>query len=187
MLILVPVFLIGGLLVASAGPLIDAGCARRLAVHAHPGQAMRAARAAGELPLLAVATWSVGYDGVTVLDGVDIEVAEGEIVALIGTNGAGKSTLLRAIGGIVEADRGAVVFNGRDITHVPPGRDRPMGHRPDARWCRGVPRAHRRGEPPRRQLAGPAQPSPRSTSRPGWPTFSIASAVLGHPTRRSGR
>ena len=62
----------------------------------------------------------VGYDGVPVLRGIDIEIAEGEIVALVGTNGAGKSTLLRAIGGITEADGGAVIFNGRDITHTPP-------------------------------------------------------------------
>jgi branched-chain amino acid transport system ATP-binding protein len=41
-------------------------------------------------------------------------------VAIVGTNGAGKSTLLRAIGGVVEADHGAIVFDGRDITHLPP-------------------------------------------------------------------
>jgi ABC-type branched-subunit amino acid transport system ATPase component len=55
-----------------------------------------------------------------VLVDVAIEIAEGEIVALVGTNGAGKSTLLRAIGGVVEADHGAIVFDGRDITHLPP-------------------------------------------------------------------
>jgi ABC-type branched-subunit amino acid transport system ATPase component len=119
MLILVPVFLIGGLIVASAGSLIDADV-RDVWLSMHTREAMRAARARGELPLLAVADLDVGYDGVPVLRGVGIAVAEGEIVALIGTNGAGKSTLLRAIGGIVEADRGAVVFNGRDITHAPP-------------------------------------------------------------------
>ena len=41
-------------------------------------------------------------------------------MALLGTNGAGKSTLLRAISGVTEADYGAVVFDGRDITHAPP-------------------------------------------------------------------
>jgi len=54
------------------------------------------------------------------LPSVDMEIGSGEIVALLGTNGAGKSTLMRAIGGIVEADSGAVIFNGRDITHAPP-------------------------------------------------------------------
>src|ERR1700691_5899520 len=81
---------------------------------------MLAARADGELPLLSVRSLDVGYDGVTVLRDVGIEIAEGEIVALVGTNGAGKSTLLRAIGGVTEAHSGAVVFDGRDITHMPP-------------------------------------------------------------------
>ena len=45
---------------------------------------------------------------------------EGAIVALLGTNGAGKSTLLKSISGVVEADNGVVVFDGRDITHAPP-------------------------------------------------------------------
>ena len=81
---------------------------------------MLADRRAGRLPLLAVRELAVGYDGVTVLGDVAIEVGEGEIVALLGTNGAGKSTLLRAIGGVVEADHGAIVFDGRDITHLPP-------------------------------------------------------------------
>jgi branched-chain amino acid transport system ATP-binding protein len=60
-----------------------------------------------------------GYGGRTVLTDVSIDLAEGEIVALLGTNGAGKSTLLKAISGVVEADRGAVIFDGRDITHMP--------------------------------------------------------------------
>ncbi len=55
-----------------------------------------------------------------VLFGVDFEVDEGEIVALLGTNGAGKSTLLRAISGLVQASAGAIVFDGRDMTHAPP-------------------------------------------------------------------
>jgi len=54
-------------------------------------------------------------------------VKEGEIVALLGTNGAGKSTLLKAMSGIVEADRGAVVLDGRDITHAPPNEIAMLG------------------------------------------------------------
>jgi ABC-type branched-subunit amino acid transport system ATPase component len=62
-----------------------------------------------------------------VLFGVNIDVKEGEIVALLGTNGAGKSTLLKAISGIVEADHGAIVLDGRDITHAPPNEIAVLG------------------------------------------------------------
>ena len=58
---------------------------------------------------------------------VDIDVREGEIVALLGTNGAGKSTLLKSISGIVEADRGAIILDGRDITHAPPNEIAELG------------------------------------------------------------
>ena len=119
LLILVPIFVIGGLIVASAGGLIgrdvqDVWTSMRTRTQ------MLVDRQAGRLPLLAVRELSVGYDGVVVLADVAIEIGEGEIVALVGTNGAGKSTLLRAIGGVVEADHGAIVFDGRDITHLPP-------------------------------------------------------------------
>ena len=62
----------------------------------------------------------VVYDGAQVLFGVDFDVEEGEIVALLGTNGAGKSTLLRAIAGIQQASNGAIFLDGDDITHLPP-------------------------------------------------------------------
>ena len=112
-------------------------------------------RQAGRLPLLAVRGLSVGYDGVTVLGDVDIEIGEGEIVALLGTNGAGKSTLLRAIGGVVEADHGAIVFDGRDITHLPPDEIALARHRAGARRGGHLPEPARRGEPARRRVAGP--------------------------------
>ena len=58
----------------------------------------------------------VAYDKVQVLFGVDLEVEQGEIVALLGTNGAGKSTLLKAVSGLVEPSAGQIVFDGVDIT-----------------------------------------------------------------------
>jgi ABC-type branched-subunit amino acid transport system ATPase component/MFS family permease len=119
LLVLVPIFTIGGLIVASAGGLI-AQDVRDVWTSMHTRSQMLLDRQAGRLPLLAVRELRVGYDGVEVLGDVAIEVAEGEIVALLGTNGAGKSTLMRAIGGVVEADHGAIVFDGRDITHLPP-------------------------------------------------------------------
>ena len=72
------------------------------------------------MKLLLVRNVDVHYGGVQVLFGVNFEVDEGEIVALLGTNGAGKSTLLKAISGLVEATNGAVVFDGRDMTYAPP-------------------------------------------------------------------
>ncbi|MBM3816705.1 MAG: ABC transporter ATP-binding protein [Actinobacteria bacterium] len=55
-----------------------------------------------------------------VLDGVSLTVAAGERVSLHGPSGCGKSTLLHAIAGLTEVERGAIVVNGRDITHEPP-------------------------------------------------------------------
>jgi len=55
-----------------------------------------------------------------VLDGVSLAVAAGERVSLHGPSGCGKSTLLHAIAGLIEVERGAIVVNGRDITHEPP-------------------------------------------------------------------
>ena len=119
LLMLVPIFVVGGLIVASAGSLIG-GDVRDVWNSMRTRSQMLLDRRDGKLPLLAVRGLRVGYDGVTVLSDVAIEIGEGEIVAIVGTNGAGKSTLLRAIGGVVEADNGAIVFDGRDITHLPP-------------------------------------------------------------------
>ncbi len=73
---------------------------------------------AGETPapaLLSLRGVEVAFDGATVLDGIDLDVHEGEIVALLGTNGAGKSTLLRAICGIQAMESGSVRFAGDEI------------------------------------------------------------------------
>ncbi|MEY2476519.1 MAG: branched-chain amino acid transport system ATP-binding protein livF [Actinomycetota bacterium] len=72
----------------------------------------------GERPLLVCRGVEVAYGQVQILFGVDAEVMEGEIVALLGTNGAGKSTLLKAISGLVDPIGGAIFFDGRDITHA---------------------------------------------------------------------
>jgi branched-chain amino acid transport system ATP-binding protein len=67
----------------------------------------------------------VTYDSVQVLFGVDLDVEDGEIVALLGTNGAGKSTTLKTIMGLVRASAGSLTFEGRDLvglaTHRLPG------------------------------------------------------------------
>ncbi|MCK9919040.1 ABC transporter ATP-binding protein [Microbacteriaceae bacterium K1510] len=70
-------------------------------------------------PLLSVRGVKTFYGRVQALKGVDLEVNEGEIVTLIGANGAGKSTLMMTICGNPRAREGAIVFDGRDITHLP--------------------------------------------------------------------
>ncbi len=119
MLVMTPVFLLGGLIIASAGDLIGDDIRQVWRVAAARSEDLYE-RQHGNPRILIARELEVGYDDVQVLFGVDMEIREGEIVALLGTNGAGKSTLLRAICGIVEADRGAVVFDGVDITHAPP-------------------------------------------------------------------
>jgi ABC-type branched-subunit amino acid transport system ATPase component len=59
-----------------------------------------------------------GYGKLQVLHGVDLEVGEGELVALLGVNGAGKSTVLRAISGLGVPTAGAIRFAGEDITYL---------------------------------------------------------------------
>ncbi|MHB8463314.1 MAG: ATP-binding cassette domain-containing protein [Acidimicrobiales bacterium] len=60
----------------------------------------------------------MAYGPVQILFGVDFDVVEGEIVALLGTNGAGKSTLLKGICGLVRPTAGTVTFRGEDITKL---------------------------------------------------------------------
>ena len=69
--------------------------------------------------MLAVSGVHAFYGNIEALKGVDLEVAAGEIVALIGANGAGKSTLLMTVCGQPRAARGRVLFDGQDITRRP--------------------------------------------------------------------
>jgi branched-chain amino acid transport system ATP-binding protein len=70
-------------------------------------------------PLLSVRGVTAYYGHVKALKGVDIDVNDGEIVALIGANGAGKSTLMMTVCGNPRAREGQIVFAGRDITAMP--------------------------------------------------------------------
>ncbi|MGQ0431275.1 MAG: ATP-binding cassette domain-containing protein [Microthrixaceae bacterium] len=69
-------------------------------------------------PLLSCRGIDMAYGPVQILFGVDFDVAEREIVALLGTNGAGKSTLLKGICGLVRPKRGTVTFKDEDITSL---------------------------------------------------------------------
>jgi branched-chain amino acid transport system ATP-binding protein len=60
-----------------------------------------------------------GYGGLTILQGFSMEVAEGEVVALIGANGAGKTTALNTISGLVQRTAGTIEFEGERIDGLP--------------------------------------------------------------------
>jgi branched-chain amino acid transport system ATP-binding protein len=68
--------------------------------------------------MLAVRDLRVGYGAIEVVHGINIDVAAGECVALIGANGAGKSSTLKAICGLIPVRSGTISFEGRDITNV---------------------------------------------------------------------
>jgi branched-chain amino acid transport system ATP-binding protein len=63
---------------------------------------------------------STSYGPVLALDGVNLEVADGEIVAVLGANGAGKTSLLRTISGLIRPRRGRVLLWDQDITRIAP-------------------------------------------------------------------
>lgn len=85
--------------------------------------------------LLSIQDLHVAYGNILALQGISVEVREGEIVTLIGANGAGKSTLLRAISGIVPIRSGRITFSGSDLGVIPAHRVVEMGvaHVPEGR------------------------------------------------------
>ncbi len=71
------------------------------------------------MSLLAVRDLKIAYGGINAVKGIDLEVAQGEMVALIGANGAGKTTTLKAICGILAPAGGSVHYQGADVTRAP--------------------------------------------------------------------
>lgn len=63
---------------------------------------------------------SKSFGGLTALDGVSISVPEGSLTLLIGPNGSGKTTFLQVASGVLKPDSGTLVFDGRDVTGLPP-------------------------------------------------------------------
>ena len=71
------------------------------------------------MTLLEIRGLEVRYGGIRAVKGIDLEVAKGELVCLIGANGAGKSSTLRSLAGLVPAASGSIHFQERDATRVP--------------------------------------------------------------------
>jgi branched-chain amino acid transport system ATP-binding protein len=87
------------------------------------------------MTMLAIAGLRSGYGKIEVLHGVDLTVAPGQIVALIGANGAGKTTLLKTISGLIRPAAGTIAFAGEDIAGRPAHRIVGLGisHVPEGR------------------------------------------------------
>jgi len=85
--------------------------------------------------VLALEGLTAGYDQAAVIRGVDLTVAAGEVVALLGANGAGKTTILRAVSGLVKPMAGRIVFDGADLARTSPSSRARLGiaHVPEGR------------------------------------------------------
>lgn len=89
--------------------------------------------------MLEVKDLAVSYGRIVALRGISLQVAEGEIVTVVGGNGAGKTTTLRTISGVVKPTRGSITFNGQAILGLDGHRVVGMGisHSPEGRLIFG--------------------------------------------------
>jgi branched-chain amino acid transport system ATP-binding protein len=86
-------------------------------------------------PLLDVNAIETFYGPIQAIRGISLQVAQGQIVTVLGANGAGKTTVLRTISGVLDPERGSVHFEGNAIDHLPPDRVMRLGicHVPEGR------------------------------------------------------
>ena len=82
---------------------------------------------AAKPPLFELKGLDKSFGGLLVVDGLDLRVAEGEIVSLIGPNGAGKTTVFNLVTGIYAPDAGEIVFEGRNIAGLAPHKVTRLG------------------------------------------------------------
>ena len=81
-------------------------------------------------PRLSLKNITKRYPGIVANDGINMDIAPGEVLAVLGENGAGKSTLMKIIYGSVRPDEGSLEFDGRPTYRVLPKRVRAA-----LRWC----------------------------------------------------
>ena len=87
----------------------------------------RAVRPSGGSPVLAVRGATKRFGAVTALDGVDLDVWEGQVLALRGDNGAGKSTLIKCLNGVHRFDSGTIEMDGAEVSIHAPADARELG------------------------------------------------------------
>lgn len=85
--------------------------------------------------LLRINSVETFYGPIQAIRGVSLDVDQGQIVTVLGANGAGKTTVLRTVSGVLDPERGQVLFEGRDITRLPPDQVMRLGicHVPEGR------------------------------------------------------
>jgi len=82
---------------------------------------------ANSTPLLEVRSLQVAYGGINAIKGIDLHVAQGELVALIGSNGAGKTTTLKTLAGLLHPAGGQIRYDGKNLKNIAPHQRAAMG------------------------------------------------------------
>ena len=117
--------------------------------------------------ILEAQTVSLAIGGATLVDGIDLRINAGEMVAIVGPNGAGKSTLLRMLSGDLRPTRGQIRLKQRDIHALCAARISPI----TARCCRSMSTSPSRSRSRKSSIwarATPAAPPRRGWSMPRW-------------------
>ena len=147
---------------SAAGAATASGAAAdRRCVGPCPSNRRGAQAATGRVPMLTVRGLRKSFEGVHALDGVDLDVREGEILGVLGPNGSGKSTLINVVSGHYRAEAGSARFAGRDLlatARAPDRACRHCAHLPDPPAVRASDGARQRraGRDVRRRGARPA-------------------------------